>query len=506
MDPFFLSNLGSLTDHSSGENWTSRTLVRHTIQHARFLYDSGVRPGDNVLILHNSNNRFFADLFAVWLLGGCALCADAGMGSSEFERLVQEAEVRTVVIKGDVPAKLTGQTGLANMVDTLTADRTVTGSHPLPLDTRPNLDQPALILYTSGSTGDPKGVVHTFRTLQAKWFSLRKYVPLEHCENTLCLLPTHFGHGLICNSLYPLVHGKHVVLLPKFDMKNLSFLSDILQQYKITFMSSVPTVWNLVLRLCPPPKSPTLKEVHIGSSPLNKDLWQQVQNWTGTRRVWNTYGITETGSWIAGTSQDEVEPQDGLIGPGWDTDILISTRENLNGLKESDLTGLTQPRGEKGYVWVRTTSLMKGYFKREEQTNQVIFGSWFYTGDLGYLDERNRLFLVGRTRNEINRAGIKVSPEEVDVVLEKHPDILEACTFGVQDAMLNEAVAASVVFRSEIQAPLTIDGLKKWCSDKLSDYKVPSIWYQVKEIPRTPRGKIKRSDVAEFCQSLEPMG
>src|SRR5262249_25755222 len=147
------------------------------------------------------------------------------------------------------------------------------------------LEDDALILFTSGTTGDPKGVVHTHRTLRARWMALRQSLGLEKYRRTLCLLPTHFGHGLICNSLFPWLSGQELFILPPFTTDVVLPLGEILDRNRITFLSSVPSVWRLALRLARPPEAGTVERVFVGSAPLSMHLWQEIQRWAGTREV-----------------------------------------------------------------------------------------------------------------------------------------------------------------------------------------------------------------------------
>lgn len=502
----FLSKLGSISDLGSENMWSEDVLRRQILNRAHYLSSNGVTSGDRVMVLHSNSKAFFADLFAIWLLGGCAVVTDPDIGKIEHERLASHANAKLSIIDGSLPPKLDGVEEAMTVVDTSEASRSPNKILKSALLNGFKSDDAALILYTSGSTGDPKGVVHTFRTLQAKWSTLEQYVPRDHCSTALCLLPTHFGHGLICNSLYPLVNGCHLVIAPKADVTVLSNLGTIISTYGITFMSSVPAMWRFVLRTSEAMKDGPLRQVHIGSAPLSQELWTDVQDWTGIRRVWNLYGITETGSWVAGTSEDQVKPMTGLVGTGWGSEILVSPYDNRTRPDTGpEIGALKSEKGEKGNVWLRTPSLMRGYLDNEALTQEAMSGDWFFTGDLGYIDDQDRLVLVGRTRNEINKAGMKISPEEVDVVLEQHPDILEVCTFGIEDPVLGEKVAAAVSLdRDGGNEPKAIE-LLKWCSLLIADYKVPSVWYQLDSIPKTSTGKVDRRQTAASCKQLRPI-
>jgi acyl-CoA synthetase (AMP-forming)/AMP-acid ligase II len=499
VDPFFIQSLGKITDVQTGETWGSDRLRSEIFKRNNYYSEQGVEKKDNIAILHNNNNSFFADLFSMWMLGACVSCLDKDIGADEFVNLCEELDIKYVIINKSIPKKLINLTSIIRVLDTNNSD----DYEEKLIYTKKSIDDPALILFTSGSTGMPKGVVHSLRTLQIKWEILQNYVSLDICKNTLCPLPTHFGHGLICNSLYPLVHGKHIVLLPKSDIKNLINLSEIIDKYEISFISSVAAMWRIVLRICPPPKKNTLKQVNIGSAPLGVDLWKLVQKWSGTKQVWNVYGITETGSWVAGpVAGDDSELVDGLIGRGWGAEIMITNTTNMSSLSNAE--NISLPLGEKGHIWIRTPCIMHRYWNNEKETKQVVQGSWFYTGDIGMLDDCGRLILTGRERNEINKGGAKVSPEELDLVIEKHPAINEACAFAYNDKILGEDIGVCVVFNESVTHPKLTE-IEDWVKNKLSDYKVPARWYSVENIVKTSRGKVNRQKVSEYCQDIEFM-
>ncbi len=154
--------------------------------------------------------------------------------------------------------------------------------------------------------------------------------------------------------------------------------------------------------------------------------------WSGQNNVCNMYGITETANWVAGASSSEYEPDNGLVGKMWGGEAAVINKE-----------GQRHINGE-GEIVLKPPSLMQGYFQRSDLTELVMQDGWYRTGDWGSIDENGVIRLLGRTKTEINKAGIKILPEEIDLLLEGHPAVLEACAFGVADAISGETVAAAV--------------------------------------------------------------
>ena len=222
---------------------------------------------------------------------------------------------------------------------------------------------------------------------------------------------------------------------------------------------------------------------------------KQVDMGNSGQSVRNVYGITEVGSWTAGALDASVPPTDGFIGPGWGAKIAVMPEE----------AGESGPQGfephtsdEVGEVWLRTPALMQSYYERPDLYAAVVEEAWFRTGDLGFLDERGNLTLVGRKSHEINCGGMKVFPEDVDLLLDRHPEIAQACTFGIEDPVAGQTIAAAVSPETP-GAEIDLPGLSDWCRKRISDYKVPVHWFVVDAIPTNARGKFNRDSVRKTC-------
>ncbi|HUO80323.1 MAG TPA: class I adenylate-forming enzyme family protein [Steroidobacteraceae bacterium] len=492
--------LGHLVEPLTGRAWTpnevSGRIGARAIEYAR----RGLVPQDRVALHYGNSLEFFVDLLAIWQLGACAIPLDGRYTHFEVVNLLRSARPRFSVWREPPDAALGDalrELGIGTLLAPQAASPPVAATSP---QARLRPEDEALILFTSGTTGDPKGVVHTHRSLRARWTSLAASLGIAPYRRTLCLLPTHFGHGLICNCLFPWLHGQDLHVLPPFRADLLMRLGELIDAHGITFLSSVPTVWRLALKTSARPKAGSLARISCGSAPFSGALWAAVQEWAGIHEVINAYGITETGSWLAGTTVPFEAPQDGLVGTAWGGEIrVLRTRETSTAPDAHGVCGA----GESGHIWVRTPALMKGYLGRDDLTSAVVAGDWFATGDIGLLDDRGWLHLRGRERDEINRGGAKVYPQDVEGVIERFPGVLDVCSFAQDDPLLGEEVGVAVVLREASDAILV--RLHEWTSVHLAPHQVPRRWYLLGEIARSSRGKVRRTDVAAHCERREPV-
>jgi oxalate---CoA ligase len=414
--------------------------------------------------------QFFADLFACWRVGAAAACLDPSLTPGELKNVVDFANP-TIFLVDDKTVVHGLQVPIVNLSTERSQNSSITAWPVAP-------DDPALVLFTSGTTGTPKGVVLSFRALQARIASNIEVIGAMPLARTLVSLPTHFGHGLIGNSLTPLFAGGNIVLHP-LGTQMANDLGRIIDDYDITFMSSVPNLWRIALGRSRPPSRGSLLRVHVGSAPFPAALWSEVAAWSGAEVV-NCYGTTETANWIAGASNAD-GIADGLIGKMWGGQARVI-----------DDNGSIQTHGV-GEILIKSSSVMSGYLNRPDLSAAALHQGWYRTGDRGSIDQQGRLWLAGRLKDEINRAGFKVQPAELDTLLEKHPDVAEACVFGINDALGGEAIAAAI--RLADGATANSQSLQAWCRERLRREAVPEKWFFISEIPRTARGKVSRDAV-----------
>ncbi|HEY6630288.1 MAG TPA: AMP-binding protein [Rhizobiaceae bacterium] len=470
-----LPETAELIDVRSGKQYPREAIWQAVSGRAAALVASGIGPGDAVVVAQPQGVAFILDVFAAWTAGAVAVAVNPRLTPDEQKRVLASTGAKLWLgpVACDTPLRLD---------EAAQPDPSALAGRAL------GLDVPALMLMTSGTTGTPKGVVHSLRSLSTRLALNMDAIGRADLARTLNVLPAFFGHGLIGNCLTALAAGGALHVWTSPDVTELRGLSGFIDREKITFMSSVPSFWRIAMRMSEGPKRP-LARVHVGSAPLSLDLWEEIGRWVGTKRVFNMYGMTETANWIGGAALDEPGVGDGLVGRAWGGSFGVLGQD-----------GEVRQRGT-GEVVLDSPSIMLGFHGMADKTAGVFHGSWFRTGDIGDIDADGRLFLVGRIKNEINRGGIKVPAEEIDMLLERHPDVAEACAFGLPDPVSGEAVAVAIVMKPGASA--TDEAIKDWCRRHIRAEAVPSRLLRLAEIPRNERGKIVRSVVCEAALAIQ---
>lgn len=490
---FIDAHLGTLHEPLSGRRWDAATAWQRARQRAGVLQRAGVKRGERVFIHYGNKPEFFVDLLAIWCLGACATPVDPRFTAYEVARLAQAVAPVCSIWDEIIPAAISSALK-EHGVELLDA-ATLADAHDLPalVGDLPHLDDDALLLFTSGTTGEPKGVVQTHRALRSRWNHQRERLGVAAFARTLCAVPTHFAWGLVGHALYAWLSGQELFLLPAFRPDVLMRLGATCDDLAITCLPSVPAMWRVALRTVAPPTRGTLRRVTLGTAPLPVALWKGVSDWSGGAEVLNVYGITETG-WIAGMGFDAASQGEPPVGEPWGAVIKVlesgATQLGAALLRECSME-------ETGHIWVQTPSLMRGYFKRDDLTSAVVSRGWFSTGDLGAMDESGRLYLRGREKELINVGGAKIYPRDIDAALEGLPGVDDVCCFPFDDAMLGENIAVALVLTEPGEAQLA--RVYAAASQRLAAHQMPRRWVLVEQIPRSLRGKLNRSDVAAHC-------
>jgi acyl-CoA synthetase (AMP-forming)/AMP-acid ligase II len=359
-------------------------------------------------------------------------------------------------------------------------------------------DDLAVLLYTSGTTSLPKGVMLSHGALSGYVMGTNDAADSTASGASLLAAPLYHVAGLtsLLNSLYT---GRPTVLLPQFEPG--AWLAAV-ARHGVTRAFLVPTMLAQLLEhpnLADADLS-SLELVTYGAAPMPAQVIRRaLEVFPKTVRWSGAYGQTETTSTVAVLGPDDHALEGGAEEVGSKLRRLASAGRPLDDveLRIVDPAGNVLGPGDAGEVQLRTFRAMQGYWGADEETRVTIDGDgWVHTGDLGYLDADGYLFLSGRAGDMIIRGGENVSPVEVEAVLYEHPDVLEAGVVGVADETWGERVMAAVALRAG--ATVTAEELVEFCADRLAGFKRPQRVVIVDELPHTSTGKVVRRDLVRI--------
>ena len=339
----------------------------------------------------------------------------------------------------------------------------------------------AILLHTSGTTSNPKRVMLTHKNLITNIRSNIESLNLTENDKVLIALPMFFGY---CNTAQFLTHlyvGASIVIMDGMFMPYMFF--KLVQDEKITNFTGVPSMLLMLLNYRNKHKYDISSLKYIcfggGNMPVEK-LKQLIETFPSVGFV-QTYGQTEASPRVTA-----LLPKDSLRKVGSVGKPIPNVKVRI-----VDENGQDVAVGETGEIIVNGDNVMKGYYKRPEETAKVIKDGWLYTGDFGRYDEEGYIYLVGRKKNMIISGGLNIYPEEIEELLMCHPAVKEVCVIGENHELLGEIPIAKIVLKENVK-DISEGEIKNYCMDNLANYKVPSRIEFVNELPKTATGKIRR--------------
>ncbi|WLR42863.1 fatty acid--CoA ligase family protein [Bacillus carboniphilus] len=339
-----------------------------------------------------------------------------------------------------------------------------------------NEEDVAMILYTSGTTGKPKGAMLTHRNIYANASDVAQYLKYDKSDKVIAALPMFHVFCLTVALNGPLISGATVVIVPKFSPAEIFRL---VETYKVTVFSGVPTMYNFLLQYenGKPEAFESLRVCISGGASMPVALLKGFEQKFNVM-VSEGYGLSEASPVTAFNPLDRPR-KPGSIG----TDVMGIKNKVVNEL------GDEVAPGEVGELVVQGPNVMKGYYKMPEETEHTIREGWLYTGDLAKMDEEGYFYIVDRKKDLILVGGYNVYPREVEEVLYDHKDVIECAVFGVPDPERGEAVRAFVVSKNP---ELKEEDLQIFLGEHLAKYKLPSSIEFLEELPKNTTGKILR--------------
>ena len=366
------------------------------------------------------------------------------------------------------------------------------GANPKLVAVKP--DELALLQYTGGTTGVPKGAMITHRNLIANAAQCEVVLPIHRgIDINVTALPLFHIFGMTCAMNASVLTGTTMLMIP--DPREPKGILSAISKHKATVFCSVPTMYIALINRPDINKYDlsTVRACLSGAAPLPVEVQKKFEQITGGRLV-EGYGLTES-SPVSHVNplDDPKKNRPGSIGiPLPDTEAKIVDLET--GTKE------LKPN-EVGELVLKGPQVMQGYWNKPDETKMTLRGGWLYTGDIAKMDEDGYFFIVDRKKDMIDVSGLKVWPREVEEVLYEHPAVNEAAVVGVPDAYRGETVKAYVVLKPEYKGKVAEEDIIKFCKEKIATYKAPRLVEFRESLPKTLVGKILRRQLKEEMES-----
>ena len=441
---------------------------------------------------------YVATQWGIWRAGGIAVPLAVSHPPPELEYTIRDSDVSIVVVHPDFAAVM-------RAVPLSPSTRTVTtteaaGTAPRSLLPEVAEGRRALMVYTSGTTGKPKGVVTTHANITAQVTSLDSAWEWRADDAILLVLPLHHVHGIINVLACALWAGARCDILARFDAEH---VWERIARGDLTLFMAVPTIYGKLIsawEAAPPERRrawslgcapPGMRLMVSGSAALpvqRLERWREISGHVLLER----YGMTEIGMALSNPLHGERRP--GFVGtplPGVDVRLV-------------DDAGRTVPPGAAGEIEVRGDTVFLEYWRRPEATAAAFRDDWFRTGDVAVL-ESGAYRILGRSSVDIIKTGgYKVSALEIEETLRTHPAVVDCAVVGVEDAEWGERICAAVELRGGSGESLTLDALQRWAKERIAPYKIPRALVSVTVLPRNAMGKVTKQDVAKLFTSPSP--
>jgi len=490
-----ISNPDKVLYISGDEEIITRDIWDSACRLSAALRALGIQRGSRVLLMLPNIPEYVVAYFAILHAGAVVVPVNVMLREREIHFLMEDCEARAIITGQDTVHDVLAATkhlatlrhiivqgddisadtlGFAELIEQHEPDESLTDVSP---------EDTAVIFYTAGITGSPKGAELTHRSLLGNARAGVQLLQVRSKDRILGVLPFFhaFGKTAVLNT--PLAAGASVILMTEF---NPAAILKAVQDHRITIFPATPYIYRKLLS-CPDRTEYDFSSVRYcisGASALKPDLLEKFEKEFSTTIV-EGYGLCETTA-LATLNQLHRDRRPGSIG----TPI-----EGVD-IKLIDNDGEEAPPGEVGEIIIRSDYIMKGYLNRPEATKEVLRDGWFYTGDLARADEDGYLYIIDRKKDMIVKAGFSIYPVEIERLLLSHPSIAEVAVIGVPDQVHGEEIKACIVLREG--AELTLAELADYCRERMARYKCPRYVQFYKQLPKNPSGRILKKKLRQI--------
>jgi long-chain acyl-CoA synthetase len=473
--------------------WTYGEFAHRVTQIAAGLRARGVEQGDVVGVILPNSPYYLEVWWAILWLGATFNPVNPVLTAREAVGILSDSGAMCAVCTPEAAAGLREhEADLPGLRELIVAEgedllATLRGEGTIGDPAAVEAGDVAAFVYTSGTTGRPKGAMLAHANLLANAWQLGEPLPLGRGDVMGMVLPLFHVNAQVVTTVIPMFLGAQVAMWERFSASQ--FWGEVARFEPVTF-SAVPTMLAALLHAPGADEAEinTLRFVICGAAPLSPALFRRFEEKFGLR-ILEGYGLTE------GTCCSTLNP---FIGPRKIGSIGLPTRGQQVTILGED--GNVAPDGTPGEVCVRGPNVMQGYYKRPDANAETLRDGWLHTGDVGYRDEDGFFFLVDRKKDMIIRGGENIYPREIEDVLLEHQGVKEAAVIGRHDEVRGEEVHAVVAVKPGTE----VAELEEHCRARLAPFKVPSSWEVVAELPKTSTGKIDKKPLRAAMTERAP--
>jgi fatty-acyl-CoA synthase len=457
---------------------------------AGWLQARGVRPGDRVGLLLENQSAYLEAVLGAARLGAIAVPLNTRLAPPELRYVLDDCTPAALLyeerLAGTVRATGTALPRAALAVDETAWERALSESEPVAAGRPCRTDDPFLLLYTSGTTGVPKGALLPQRKNLFNCLNAQLFFDLTHHDRVLVVLPLFHSFGLQILALPVLYTGGTVVLQRRFEARS---VLQAVEREQISFLGGVPTMYRDLLALLEQEpgrfRRDSLRFLFTAGAAISVATIHAFERHDIVLK--QGFGQTETSILCCLDASDAVRKAGSVGRPVFHADVRVVRLGSveLPAAKWEDVAV-----GETGEIVVHGPINMLGYWNQPAETARVLRDGWLRTGDLATRDEEGFVSLVGRARDMYISGGENVYPAQVEAVFTEHPDVAEIAVVGVADDRWGEVGRAYVVPREG--SVLDPEGLEAWGRERLAVFKLPHTWVAVDELPRTASGKVQK--------------